>query len=90
MDRLYRHLDLGPFPAVRPLIEAYFAGQKDYKPNRHEVSEEMRAKVDHHWGDIVKRFGYQTRKDTSAVIQRRDMEGMEKSREDLAKPVPSA
>ncbi len=38
-----RRLELGDFEAVRPAIEKYFAGQKDYKTNRYQITPEMRA-----------------------------------------------
>ena len=41
MRRVYEELQLGDFEAVRPAIEQYFAGQKDYKTNRYEMTPEL-------------------------------------------------
>ncbi len=58
MRRVYEELQLGDFEAVRPAIEEYFAGQKDYKTNRYQITPEMRAEVSRRWGKYMKRYGY--------------------------------
>jgi hypothetical protein len=90
MEKLYRKLELGAFAEVRPMIESYFAGHRDYKPNRHEVTPEIRAKVNQHWSEIVQRFGYADRQETAPIVHRRDGEGAEKNRGDLRELVASA
>jgi omega-hydroxy-beta-dihydromenaquinone-9 sulfotransferase len=58
MRRVYQDLRLGEFNAVQPEIEKYFAGQKDYKTNRYQITPEMRAEVGRRWGDFLQRYGY--------------------------------
>jgi len=58
LKELYRALNLGDFELVQPHISEYLAGQKDYQPNRHEVTEDTRLRVAQHWGDIIDKFGY--------------------------------
>lgn len=58
MRRVYEELELDGFESVRPGIENYFAGQKDYKPNRFPMTPEMRDKITHRWAKFLKRYGY--------------------------------
>lgn len=58
LQRIYQELQLGDFNLVRPEVEQYFAGQKDYRPNRHKVTTDMRDKAMRCWGNVVRRFGY--------------------------------
>jgi omega-hydroxy-beta-dihydromenaquinone-9 sulfotransferase len=58
MRTLYDRLGLGGFEGVRPRLEAYLAANADYKTNRYELAEEVRAKVEQHWGDVIRRYGY--------------------------------
>ncbi len=58
MRLVYERLELGDFESVRPAIEAYFAGQKDYKTNRYQMTPEMRAEVTRRWGKFFEQYGY--------------------------------
>ena len=58
MRSIYDRLELGDFEAVRPEIEKYVAGQKDYKTNRYQITPEMRAEVARRWGKYLKDYGY--------------------------------
>jgi omega-hydroxy-beta-dihydromenaquinone-9 sulfotransferase len=58
MRRVYEELQLGDFEAVRPAIEKYFAGQKDYKTNRYEMTPELHAEITRRWEAFIKRYGY--------------------------------
>ncbi len=58
MRRVYDELQLGDFESVRPGIEAYFAGQKDYKTNRYEIAPELRAEIARRWAKYIERYGY--------------------------------
>lgn len=58
MRRVYDELGLDSFDSVRPGIEAYFAGQKDYKRNRFQMTPEMRAEITRRWDKFFKQYGY--------------------------------
>jgi hypothetical protein len=58
MRRVYDELGLDGFDSVRPGIEAYFAGQKDYKRNRFQMTPEMRAEITRRWDKFFKQYGY--------------------------------
>jgi len=58
MQAVYQRLALGEFEAVRPAIEAYFAGKKDYQTNRYQVTPEMRAEIARRWACYAQRYGY--------------------------------
>ena len=58
MRRVYEELQLGDFEAVRPAIEKYFAGQKDYKTNRYQMTPELHAEITRRWGAFLKQYGY--------------------------------
>jgi omega-hydroxy-beta-dihydromenaquinone-9 sulfotransferase len=60
MRRIYAELELGDFDSVRPEIENYVAGQKDYKTNRYELSPENRAEISRRWKKYLVQYGYQT------------------------------
>jgi hypothetical protein len=59
MRRIYTDLQLGDFEAVRPAMETYMAGQKDYKTNRYEISPENRAEIRRRWEKYLMKYGYQ-------------------------------
>jgi omega-hydroxy-beta-dihydromenaquinone-9 sulfotransferase len=58
MRRVYEELQLGDFESVRPAFENYFAGKKDYKTNRYEMTPELRAEITRRWGEFFKQYGY--------------------------------
>jgi hypothetical protein len=58
MNKLYTHLGLGEFSAVKPHLERYFADKADYQTNRYEESPEFRARIEARWGDVIRRYGY--------------------------------
>jgi omega-hydroxy-beta-dihydromenaquinone-9 sulfotransferase len=58
MRRVYDELELGDFESVRPGIEEYFAGQRNYKTNRFQLTPEMRAEITHRWGKFIRDYGY--------------------------------
>jgi omega-hydroxy-beta-dihydromenaquinone-9 sulfotransferase len=59
MQRIYEELQLQDFEAVRPAIESYMAGQKDYKTNRYQLSPENRGEISRRWKNYILRYGYQ-------------------------------
>ncbi len=58
MRSIYDRLELGDFEAVRPEIDKYVAGQKDYKTNRYQITPELRDEVTRRWGKYLKDYGY--------------------------------
>jgi len=60
MRRVYEQLGLGDFETAKPAIEAYLAGQKDYKTNKYQISPEIRAEIGRRWGDFFHRYHYAT------------------------------
>lgn len=59
MRQVYEQLELGDFAQIRPAIETYFAGKKDYKTNRYQSSPETQAEVAKRWGWYAQRYGYE-------------------------------
>jgi membrane-bound metal-dependent hydrolase YbcI (DUF457 family) len=61
MRALYEHLGLGHFDAVLPRLQKYLAGVAGYRTNRYEpLPPEVRAEVERRWGDVSRRYGYDT------------------------------
>ncbi len=58
MRRIYEHLGLGGFEAVRPAIETYFAEQKHYKTNRYRMTPELHAEITRRWSRYIEQYGY--------------------------------
>ncbi len=58
MRRIYKELQLGDFDAVRPAIETYMAGQKDYQTNRYQLSPENRGEISRRWEKYLVQYGY--------------------------------
>jgi hypothetical protein len=58
MRSIYDRLELGDFEAVRPAIDKYVAGQKDYKTNRYQITPEVRAEITRRWGKYLSDYGY--------------------------------
>jgi omega-hydroxy-beta-dihydromenaquinone-9 sulfotransferase len=58
MQKVYEELELGDFEAARPAIEQYFAGKKDYKTNRYEMTPELHAEITRRWTKFIEQYGY--------------------------------
>jgi hypothetical protein len=67
MRKLYEHLGLGGFEAVRPRLEGYLAAHAGYKTNRYELAPGLRAEVARRWGEVIRRYGYAEEPATAAV-----------------------
>ncbi|CAN0347164.1 unnamed protein product [Ectocarpus sp. 4 AP-2014] len=59
LQGIYEQLDLGDFTPAEPAVDEYLAEEKDYKTNRFELPEEVRAKIADRWGRYAERWGYQ-------------------------------
>ncbi len=58
LEGVYQHLQLGDFATVRPRVEAFLAGQRDYRVNRHQLEPELQAEIDRRWAAYLDRYGY--------------------------------
>jgi hypothetical protein len=58
LERIYSHLDLGDFESIRELLTAKVANEKDYKTNKHELSDELREEIKERWSGFIERYGY--------------------------------
>ncbi len=59
MGALYDHLGLGGFEDVLPKLQKYLGDHRGYETNRYRLSEEEAAKIDAHWGDVIRAYGYE-------------------------------
>ncbi len=59
MRKLYDHLGLGGFEAVRPKLEDYLAKNREYRTNKYDLPPELRAAIARRWGDVIRRYGYE-------------------------------
>ena len=55
---IYEKLDLGEFDQMRPKLEEYVAGQKNYQANRHELDPALVAEIRRRWEWYFERYGY--------------------------------
>lgn len=58
MQRIYQELELGDFEEVRPALQNYMSGQKDYKTNRYQLAPELRDEVTRRWRKYLTQYGY--------------------------------
>jgi hypothetical protein len=56
--KLYERLNLGDFGPVRDKVAAFVGEQKDYKPNKHQMDETLKAKIRERWAGYFERYGY--------------------------------
>jgi omega-hydroxy-beta-dihydromenaquinone-9 sulfotransferase len=56
--KLYERLNLGDFGPVRDKVAAFVGTQKDYKPNKHQMDETLKAKIRERWAGYFERYGY--------------------------------
>lgn len=55
---LYERLNLGDFEPLRAKLEAFVAGQKDYKTNRHELDPALKNEIRQRWSSYFEKYGY--------------------------------
>jgi hypothetical protein len=56
--KIYEQLGLGEFEQMRPRLERYLEGVKNYETNRYQITPEQRAEIGRRWGDVIRRYGY--------------------------------
>jgi hypothetical protein len=60
MRQLYDALGLDGFDQVLPRVEEYLAGVAGYQTNRYELRPEQRQRITERWGEVIRRYGYET------------------------------
>ena len=58
MERIYGEIGLGEFDAVRPAMQQYMVGQKDYKKNSYEMEPETKREIARRLRSYIERYGY--------------------------------
>jgi hypothetical protein len=59
MEKLYNHLELGNFDEYVPQLKEYLADNAGYETNCYELTKEQIAEIDHRWGGVLRRYGYE-------------------------------
>jgi hypothetical protein len=54
----YEHLDLGDVEPVLPRLQRYLAETAGYRPNRYQISSELRDTITQRVGQVISRYGY--------------------------------
>lgn len=68
---IYQNLGLGEFASVLPKIEQYFHQAKDYKPNRYELTPDLRDLITQRWGEVIRRYGYDNKPENRGIQHQR-------------------
>ncbi|HHM12406.1 MAG TPA: hypothetical protein ENJ16_02560, partial [Planctomycetaceae bacterium] len=58
IERLYDELQLGDFEVVSSIIREQAKARAGYRPNRHELPEDLRRQINQRWADYFDAFGY--------------------------------
>lgn len=58
LARIYAELDLPGWATARPRVEAHIATQAQYEKNRHSLSPQDAARIQHEWQFALDRWGY--------------------------------
>lgn len=60
IERIYLQLNLGDFSADAAAFKTYLESIEGYKKNSFDIPSELKAKIDHEWGDVMRHWGYGT------------------------------
>lgn len=60
LERIYEELDLGGFAGVKPTFEEHVAALADYRPNRHELPQELHDQIVERWAAYFEKHSYPT------------------------------
>jgi len=63
MRLLYEKLELGEFDSLKPRLEEYLAKNRNYEPNKFELSAEKRDEISKRWGNVIRHYGYSIESD---------------------------
>ncbi len=58
---IYDHFGLGGWSEMHPRLEAFLAGLRGYETNKYRLTPKEIAEIDRRWGDVIRRYGYETR-----------------------------
>jgi omega-hydroxy-beta-dihydromenaquinone-9 sulfotransferase len=59
VGQMYERLNLGDFSVVRERLATFVATQKDYKTNKHQMDEALKARIRREWAGYFERYGYE-------------------------------
>ena len=63
---VYDHFGLGGWNEMQPRLETYLATVRGYETNKYRLSPKELAEIDRRWGEVIRRYGYETRDDVKA------------------------
>ncbi len=66
---IYDHFGLGEWNEMQPRLEKYLASLRGYETNKYRLSPRELAEVDRRWGDVIRRYGYETRDEPPAETE---------------------
>jgi len=58
VESIYDKLQLDGFETARPNIEEHVATLRDYKPNKHELDDDLMAQIHDRWSSYFEKYGY--------------------------------
>ena len=58
VEEVYDELNLGDYSKVRDVMKNFVETQANYKPNVHEISDEIINEVNNHWFEKMKKYCY--------------------------------
>jgi hypothetical protein len=58
IGKMYKKLGLGDYSAVHDKIAAFVAEQKEYKPNKHRIDDDLKRRIRERWAAYFEKFGY--------------------------------
>ncbi len=59
MRTVYEQLGLDRFDDVLPALQQHLCETADYKTNRYDLPAETRQQITQHWGEVIRRYGYE-------------------------------
>jgi hypothetical protein len=60
MRTLYDRLRLGKFELAEPRLREYLDRTKTYETNKYNLTPENEAEIEHRWGEMIHRYGYES------------------------------
>ncbi len=55
---IYEQLELGDIEPALPALQQYLQETEDYKTNRYQMSDELRAEINRRWAPFIEKYGY--------------------------------
>ncbi|MBI2805665.1 MAG: sulfotransferase [Planctomycetes bacterium] len=60
MKKIFDHFQLGGFDAYLPRLQEYLASIKGYETNKYQLSDDQRRVLGERWGEVIRRYGYES------------------------------